>query len=143
LDQEFIDYLENGRITYDVFVNPNVDPPATKVDSNNKNIRAFLGGANGGAGPGSPAGNTNSTPGALEVTTVDAQRAAAEQALAAEKEKVRQLEAKIKELEAKAGGGAAPTAGGPSAKEQQLEAEVTKLKADLASAPQSSACTIL
>ena len=141
MDQAFLDYLENGMVKFDIFVNPAVEVPASKVDSNNGNIRKFLGATPASAAAGSSA-TIDNTPGAIEVTTESAQRAAAEQALAAEKEKVRQLEAKVKQLEAQAAGTAAPATGG-SAKEQQLEAEIAKLKADLAAAPQSSACTIL
>lgn len=136
VDQEFIDYLENGRITYDVFVNPSVADPKTKVSSTNSNIRKFLGGE-------PVAGNAGGS--ADTSTDFSQQKAAAEQALAAEKEKVKRLEAQIAELEKKvAAGGVSPTtAGQPSEKEKALEAEVAKLKTDLAKAPQSGACTIL
>jgi len=136
VDQEFIDYLENGRITYDVFVNPAVAECKTKVDSKNSNIIKFLGGEAPGAGGGSGTG---------DAADYELQKAAAEQALSAEKAKVAKLEAQIAALEAKvAAGGVQPaTAGQPSVKEKELEAEVVKLRSDLANTPQSGACTIL
>ena len=75
-----------------------------------------------------------------------AEKAAAEQALAAEKAKVASLEAKVQELERRVAASPTPAStspGGPSAKEKELEAEVARLKGELAKAPQSAACTVL
>jgi len=154
--EKFLAYLDEGRLSFDVFVNPQVELPTSKVSSTNSNIRKFLG-ASGPpvAGDATADGSAPPADAAASLATgadFQAQKAAAEQALSAEQAKVKALEAKVAELEAKAKAGgatAAPTAATPaspagsSAREKELEAEVAKLRTELANAPQSSACVLL
>jgi len=157
--QEFLTFLDEGSITYDIFVNPVVNEPSTKVGSSNSNIRKFLGGtplnnatADGGAtispmggtSVNSVASNATGTAESAQAQALEQQKAAAEQALAVEIAKVKELEAKVAELEKKAAEmpEATPT-NEPSVREKQLEAEVAQLKDQVANAPQSSACTVL
>jgi len=159
--EAFLAYLDEGAITFEVFVNPVLDPPTSKVDTNNPTIRKLVGAVgSGSAKPQAGAGESNEavqgeaasssalaqeTPGAsasdaeIQKATEDALQAqhTAEEALTAERTRVKELEGQVAKLEQIGRESPAPQ------RVAELEQEVARLKTELEQKPKSGMCTLL
>jgi len=133
---EFLKYLDEGEMRMDVFVNPSVTPPVSKVSSSNSNIRKYLSGK-GPAEPGSPAGG--------RVVNMEEEaaheKAARTQALNHEVQRNKELEAEIELLTKRA----AETKANPGIIGQrlaQLEADTNKYQEGFANEAGNGACNM-
>jgi len=126
--QEFLTYLDECSVTFDVFVNPSVAAPKSQVSSSNNNIRAFLSG-----GKAVPA----ATEASISDYEMNRQKAAAEQSLCYEQDNIVKLEAQIAALEKRA---ADPSQF--AGRLTELEGKLSEYQNFAAQSPQSGTCTL-